>query len=215
LIWVITLNGASLSKDLAQRVIVVKVKRPSYSPTWENKVRDYIEENRWAIIGDIVAELRAPALVDDDVRVRLRWGPWEQEVLFHVPQAVRCQSLTLERQGEIDDDAEMRNHLREAFRSLLEKNGYRPPDDYVVAFTAAEVAKIVREVTGDKKHDSDPAACKFLKQHGVPEIGTNKKTAGTLTVWRGANVSPDADPDRFRAENPETSPPWWKRKGRH
>ena len=53
LTWTLTLNGASLSKDMAKRVIVVKLQRPTYSPTWEQDVRDFIEEHRWQILNDI------------------------------------------------------------------------------------------------------------------------------------------------------------------
>ena len=53
LTWTLTLNGASLSKDLAQRVIVVVLDRPEYSPNWEDDVRTYIDEYRWHIFSDI------------------------------------------------------------------------------------------------------------------------------------------------------------------
>jgi hypothetical protein len=53
LTWALTLNGASLSKDMAKRVIVVKLKRPAYSPAWEDNVRAYIEQYRWHILNDI------------------------------------------------------------------------------------------------------------------------------------------------------------------
>ena len=53
LTWALTLNGASLSKDMAQRVIVVKLQRPNYNPNWEGNVRAYIAEYRWHILSDI------------------------------------------------------------------------------------------------------------------------------------------------------------------
>jgi len=53
LIWVLTLNGARLSRDMAQRCIIVKLQRPEYSPTWESETRAFIETNRWKIISDI------------------------------------------------------------------------------------------------------------------------------------------------------------------
>jgi hypothetical protein len=53
LTWGLTLNGASLSKDMATRVVVIKLARPQYSPTWEDTVRAYIEEHRWKILNDI------------------------------------------------------------------------------------------------------------------------------------------------------------------
>jgi hypothetical protein len=55
--WALTLNGASLSRDMAKRVIIVKLDVPEYSPTWEQGVRDYIEEHRWHILSDVCAFL--------------------------------------------------------------------------------------------------------------------------------------------------------------
>jgi hypothetical protein len=52
LTWALTLNGASLSKDLAKRTIVVVLERPAYSPSWEQQVRDYVDEFRWHILND-------------------------------------------------------------------------------------------------------------------------------------------------------------------
>jgi hypothetical protein len=53
LLWGITLNGASLSKDMAQRCMIVVVNRPQYSPTWEAELREFIDTNRWQIINDV------------------------------------------------------------------------------------------------------------------------------------------------------------------
>jgi hypothetical protein len=53
LTWALTLNGASLSKDLASRVMIIKLQRPAYHPNWESNVRSYVEEYRWHILNDI------------------------------------------------------------------------------------------------------------------------------------------------------------------
>jgi hypothetical protein len=53
LTWTLTLNGASLSKDMAKRVYVVRLQRPQYGPGWEGDVRQYIETYRWHILNDI------------------------------------------------------------------------------------------------------------------------------------------------------------------
>ena len=53
LIWAVTLNGATLSKDIAERSVIIKLDRPEYNPHWESEVREYIKENRWEILNDI------------------------------------------------------------------------------------------------------------------------------------------------------------------
>ncbi len=58
LMWTVTLNGASMSKDMAQRCVVIKLNRPAHNPTWEEDVRQYIEEHRWQIIADVLQVLK-------------------------------------------------------------------------------------------------------------------------------------------------------------
>src|SRR5262249_18372997 len=38
LTWFVTINGVSLSKDMAHRSVIIKVKRPNYSATWQQDV---------------------------------------------------------------------------------------------------------------------------------------------------------------------------------
>jgi hypothetical protein len=47
-----------MSRDMAQRTIIVKVERPEYSATWEEETRGLIDNRRWEIIGDCLALLK-------------------------------------------------------------------------------------------------------------------------------------------------------------
>ena len=58
-LWAITLNGGKLSKDMAQRSMIVRVARPAYSGDWEAETRTFIEEHRWHILSDAVQLLRS------------------------------------------------------------------------------------------------------------------------------------------------------------
>jgi hypothetical protein len=70
--WLMTLNGASLSTDMAQRAVVIKLKRPERSD-WEDRVRQFALANRQAIVADILACLRAPRAA---LASYSRWGAW-------------------------------------------------------------------------------------------------------------------------------------------
>jgi hypothetical protein len=56
--WIVTINGGALSKDLADRAIVLRLRRPEYSATWEEDTRAFIQANRDRIIGDVISILR-------------------------------------------------------------------------------------------------------------------------------------------------------------
>ena len=65
LTWFITLNGASLSTDMAQRAVIIKLDKPKRSGVWSDETRQFIAEHRDHIIADIVGALRAaPADLD-------------------------------------------------------------------------------------------------------------------------------------------------------
>ncbi|NQV26184.1 MAG: hypothetical protein HQ518_17655 [Rhodopirellula sp.] len=59
LIWALTVNSPGVSKDIAQRAVVVRMGRPQHRPGWENEVRRFVEANRWSIIADVKAELES------------------------------------------------------------------------------------------------------------------------------------------------------------
>src|SRR5262249_23257416 len=100
---IITLNGASLSKDMAQRCVIIKLKRPKkYSAKWEEETRAFIQNHRWAIIGDIIAKLQAPG---KDLEQSYRWASWGRDVLSRVSDPAECWKVIQERRGEVDEDS--------------------------------------------------------------------------------------------------------------
>jgi hypothetical protein len=80
LTWCMTFNEPSMGKDMAQRAVVIEVDTPVYDPTWVREIEAYIEGNRWAIVGDLLASLRGRRALPEDFGFT-RWGAWEGEVL--------------------------------------------------------------------------------------------------------------------------------------
>lgn len=50
--WILTVNGATVSEDIAQRTVVIKLSRPEYAPQWQPNIIRFIDEHRWEIIAD-------------------------------------------------------------------------------------------------------------------------------------------------------------------
>src|SRR5262249_38538861 len=101
LLWFITLNKASLSKDMAQRCVIIRVKRPPRDPNWEAETWQLIDANRWAIVGDVLAELQRPV---GRLERYSRWSAWEQAVLSRVAEPAEAQRVIEERQEAVDGD---------------------------------------------------------------------------------------------------------------
>lgn len=178
----ITVNGATLSKDLAQRCVVVQVKRPTYSATWEEDTIAMIDQRRWEIIGDLIQILSATPKPLDRYS---RWGAWEAGVLSHVNNAAECQNVVETRQAAIDDDQDEQDLIREAFREAMVQRGYCP-DSQVVLFPSRLVAGIVEQATNEKRATNKTSA--YLRTLGITELRKSNRATARGWIWHGKNA---------------------------
>ncbi|MCI0376095.1 MAG: hypothetical protein L0215_00665 [Gemmataceae bacterium] len=179
LTWCLTINGASLSRDMAQRCVVTKVKRPDYSATWEDETNSFIEENRWAIVGDCLEILRAPGT---KLAKYSRWGAWEAGVLARVGDPAECQRVIRERQEEVDDDASEAAIVREAFTSELSQRGHNWVTE-AVWIPATVAAEVLNSVSAEK-HAVNRAGV-YLGTLSIPELRKSDREGMRGWAWRG------------------------------
>jgi hypothetical protein len=190
LVWVMTLNGASLSRDMAQRAIVIKLKKPPFDPQWESKVRGYIRKYRPEILADIKHALEtAPGMV-----AKTRWGAWEKAVLSATKLAEGAQTAIIERQGTVDEDESTRGGVAAFFADKVQAAGLAEFRVLIPSETAAEWISIV-----ERRHIQTNVASGMLKSLGIKELSKSPSTAKRGWIWMG----PDADP---LAELKEYSP---------
>jgi hypothetical protein len=128
LLWCLSLNGPSMSRDMAQRSVIIKLKRPKYSASWEDDTKSFVEDNRWRIMADLNAFFQQPAC---KLKRHTRWGTWEREVLARLPKPAKAQKLILERQGAANADDEEAADVADHFRQELERLGYDTDVDSV------------------------------------------------------------------------------------
>lgn len=141
-----TVNGASLSKDLSQRTIPIYLDKPRYSPDWEDKTRQYIEEFRWKIIADIIAFLRSEPV---ELRSVSRWGPWSRDIIARLPEPEEVQKVISERQQTTDVDQEETQIVEDHFRDKLSSLDYDTNREKV--FIPSQVATAwFNEATNEK-----------------------------------------------------------------
>ena len=203
----LTLNGASLSKDMAQRVVMIKVRRPARIKGWEDGVRAFVAECRWEILADAVALLSLPP---GDLEPQSRWADWEAAVLSKVADPATCQSLILERQGVVDEgDADrdvVRDHLMEVLAAKL-----GDADEVLTIIPSRDMALIVSEAM--RKHYETNPASSFLKGLAIPELTPfrSKKIRGWL--WCGAARTQPEQPIRdvffYKREAPVDAATGW------
>jgi hypothetical protein len=194
LLWVLTINGASLSKDMAQRCVPLRLTRPAYSGSWESETAGMIDRERWAVVGDIIDTLRRPASFAVPAGGG-RWSVWEREVLARCCRdAEEFRSVTAEiarRQGDVDDDAAESGLIRDAFRAALHGRGVCPVTG--VAHIDADVA-VEWLCEAMKERYTMKSGVPVLKGAGIPELQHKRASARNLFVWTGAAAPANAKP---------------------
>lgn len=175
----LTINGASLSKDMALRSVIVKLARPRQSATWRERTVAFIEKNRWAILGDIVAELQRPAPA---LAHYCRWGAWEALVLARLSDPAALQALIQKRQADVDDDAAESDLVRGAIAEALVRGKF-DPEGQAVLIPSQRLAVIVNDATGEKRPTNKVSA--YLKTLAIPELRKSDRGGGRGWVWTG------------------------------
>lgn len=194
LTWCMTFNEPSMSKDMAQRAVVIEVDTPVYEPNWVRSIEAFIEEKRWAIVGDLLAILRQPKSLPDTFTYS-RWGAWESEVLSRVADPIAGQSVIQARRKSVDDDEEMYSEAQDLIRqAICDKFGInaKPDEMFVLIPSGVITDKVVKPL--HPKHGTDARqAVKWFVTLKVPHTSkhhTNKPYRGIL--WRGSKCPADA-----------------------
>ena len=144
---ILTANGASLSMDMAQRSVFIKLKRPEYSGTWEDEVREFITSHRQQLVADALGFLRQP---NPSLGTFNRWGAWQQSVLSRLPEPSEAAAVIKERESTADSDTQEAGLIEDFFASRLEAIGYTP-DTEKVFIPSQHAYTWLREATGDRQ----------------------------------------------------------------
>ena len=147
LTWIITLNSASLSTDMAQRVVEIKLADPEYTETWEEELSAFVASNRQGIIADLIAFLRRPP---KRLKRYSRWASWESQVLSKTENPDRCLDAILERRGQVDVEEEEGGIIEDYFAAKLRWLGYDLERDDV-SIPNAYAARWFNQATGDNR----------------------------------------------------------------
>ncbi|HEY1599246.1 MAG TPA: hypothetical protein VGG64_06565 [Pirellulales bacterium] len=188
LMWVVTLNGASLSTDMAQRSVIIKLAPPIRSASWEESTTAFILENRDRIIADLVGfYLRPKALTQST-----RWAAWEGDVLARLAEPDEAQHVILERQGEADAEAEESGIVEDYFAKQLASLGY-DVDAERIHIPSDIAAKWFNTATNENR--SATGSSRMLKQ--LHDEGRMKRlqpnpsrSYGRGFLWVGSEAGP-------------------------
>jgi hypothetical protein len=189
LLWFLSMNGPSLSKDLAQRTVFIKLKRPKHSGMWRADTEDFIAQNRTALIADCIAFLRGPR---KPLAKYSRWASWERDILERLPDPAAAQALILERQNVSDVEEEEAGIVEDYFASQLRRYRYDPDQD-VVFIPSAVLCDWYCRATNEKKSATQVTRTmnQAIGEGTVHRLfPSSRKDWGRGLMWRGVNSTP-------------------------
>jgi hypothetical protein len=184
LTWFLTVNGASLSKDMAMRCVIIHLTRPTYRPGWLEDMRAFLDAERWSLIGDALAVLRGQA---GKLESYSRWSLWERDVLARLPEPADAQKVIAERQGCVDDDDAEAALVRERFVAELRCRNIDPQTD--AAFIPSALAALwLCEAAGEKMPTNRASA--HLATLAIGELRKSSDDGQRGFRWQGKDCSP-------------------------
>jgi len=182
LVWMITLNGATLSKDMAQRCIQIKLARPTFKASWESELRTFIRSNRWGLLADIRALLEANSVL---IHAETRWSAWERDVLGKTLAWGTLQTEIVNRQKAVDDDDDERSHVAQFFVERLTERGHDPVKE-TIRIPSLTAAEWVSDATRTKYPTNRASA--FLSGLSIACLRKSNRGGWRGWVWTGANT---------------------------
>jgi hypothetical protein len=154
LTWVVTVNGAFFSTDMARRSVVIRLKRPKGKPKdWDAETLAFIEEH----LEEIVADARWHLEVKEPAKLKRvdTWGPWCLSVLSRCENPDSLLEHTRQERAAIDADKEdvalALDHLRGCIVTHFHETEGKPAnvDNSVIWAPTAWLVKALKSFKGD------------------------------------------------------------------
>ena len=187
LTWYITLNGASLSTDMAQRSVIIKVKKPKRSATWEEDTTRFVDAHRDELVADCIGLLRRDPF---PLKTFTRWATWEKDVLQRMPEPADAQTIIVERQGIADAENDAAELLVEYFAEQLSRLHYSQDRDQVFIPSGVATDWYNRCLNEKQKTVSvGRLLSQMIHEGGVTRLRPNKARSlgGRGFIWMGPN----------------------------
>lgn len=171
LVYAITMNGASVSEDLASRSFVIQLGRPANNPNWFPRLNAYVESRRLEIIADIIQRLRGPAV---PLQRMGRFAEWEAQILGRVHNGQLAVDAQVRRRETIDGDTAEVNEIVEALRQT--------PAVADQGIGNAEMIQVVEAATGIRH--AATSLWRYLSRIEVPGLERSRRNSGVRYFWR-------------------------------
>ena len=197
LTWFLTLNGISLSTDMAQRCVIIRIRRPTHEGSWDNDIVNFMDEHRQELIGDLLGFLQ----IEESAPLpkNSRWGAWEAALLCRFENASDIQAVITERSAGADTEFEEAMMIEEHFGKCLQDLEYDTATAKV-HIPSKIVAQWYKEATNNNRASVigvTKIMAQFCEEGRLEKISVNPtRTYGRGFLWTGnSELRIDADYD--------------------
>ncbi len=197
IVYCLTLNGVSLSTDLAQRCVIVKLQQPNRDASendWHTETIRFIDQHRSELISDLIGFLQLPKTL---LKRHGRWATWESEVLSRLPDPEAVQRLVHERMDGADTDAESILEIESYFGDMLRDLGFEP-NACKVHIPNKIVGEWYCKLMNDRKALTEVMRLlrQYISQERLHRIIENpSKRHGSGFLWIGENCPESSNAD--------------------
>lgn len=158
--WIVTDNQPEFSKDMSQRALPIRLKRPTIDPKWWPRLSKFIKKNKMRIVHDCIRVLKEPARTQ--LQDYIRFGQWSEEVLAKCTDNAFIATEIKKRQSKTDEEA----NIVDEFYEIIETNMNEYKFGGGMRGTTYNPAKSRYSV-------SQPLITKWIRQE-MPDIKANR-----------------------------------------
>ena len=194
--FTITVNGASYSKDMSERTIVLKIIQPHRSGTWYKETVNMIENHRDEIIADVRWHLSRKKKT---VKKPDRWEVWCDDVLARLSKPNALITLLGQRRREIDEDDQAAADYVQHVEACIRSHGSgRNPDTSHVFIPSPLMLKWLNLFNQEITSSGQVAG--IVNQHLSARIAKKHFSAVRGYIWLGKKADKSSLPVKFLYE---------------
>lgn len=133
LTFFLTLNSPEMSRDLAQRSVIIELGEPRMGVDFMGWLSRFMEGKRWELVQDILSYLEEDVLHGTiHESNRGRFGQWENFVLKRFRNSDQLAILLNRRRGSVDHDLAFAEEVFDALWEMLQRSGHDPEESRLV-----------------------------------------------------------------------------------
>lgn len=163
--WLLTVNVAELSRDLADRCVVIRIGPPQHGVDFRSRVAEFIQGRRFELLCDCLAFLREQPRCAIQPANRDRFQAWQDAVLARLPDGNELAAEIRERRPAVDADASEAQEVVDALAQLLKQRGHCP-DHALVFLPFRDVQELLAVDLGTKSKQELGRRLRVLCQQG-------------------------------------------------